>query len=220
MISYRLGLEEEWMRFISVLLLSLAISLDGLGVGIAYGLKGMIFPVKARLLVAAVSVCVITAAFLLGNGLRLVLSPMVGVLIGRVILFAVGFWLILQAWVNKRLRRVDRGNLPLAKVSLKSLGVVILVLQDPISADVDDSGAISLSEAFLLGLALAVDALGAGFGASLGRIYPLYTPLLVGLVKLLFLGGGLFLGGKWQKDHTRPVLDFLPGLILFFLAII
>lgn len=207
------------MEFLRVIFLALALSLDGLGVGVAYGLKGMVAPVKARLLVATISTCVVAAAFFLGSALRLILPIGFCNILGRIILLLVGIWFLFQAWIEKKENGAAEENLPLATFSFKSLGIVILVLRHPSSADFDHSGAISLWEAVFLGLALAMDAFGAGLGAAIGRSWPLYTPLMVGLVKYLFLTGGLYIGGFWSIDRFEPVLSYLPGMILCFLGL-
>lgn len=204
--------------FLPTILLAVAISLDGLGVGVAYGLKGTKIPCRARLLVAVVSALTVTAAFLFGSGLRWFFSPRAGILLGRVILIAVGFWLLIQGWLAGKDGDANGEDFPLARLSVKSLGIVILILRRPASADLDRSGTISPAEALLLGLALATDAFGAGTGAAAGRTWPLYTPLLVGLSKYIFLSTGLFLGRVWPKNFLAPWLNYLPGLLLMILA--
>lgn len=207
------------LDFLSAILLATAISLDGLGVGVAYGVKGMKIPRRARLLVAMVSVLTVTAAFFFGSSLRWIFSPQTGILVGRLILVAVGLWLLAQGWLaGGDNDEVDGEDSPLARFSVKSLGIVVLILRHPASADLDRSGSINPAEALLLGLALATDAFGAGTGAAAGRTWPLYTPLLVGLSKFVFLSVGLLLGRAWQKNLLTPWLNYLPGLLLLILA--
>lgn len=209
------------LDFLSAVLLATAISLDGLGVGVAYGVKGMKIPRRARLLVAMVSALTVTAAFVFGSSLRWFFPPRAGILVGRLILVAVGLWLLVQGWLAGREHEEAGGEaLPLARFSVKSLGIVVLILRHPASANLDRSGSINPAEALLLGLALATDAFGAGTGAAAGRSWPLYTPLLVGLTKFVFLSTGLFLGRVWQRNLLRPWLNYLPGLLLLVLAFI
>ena len=74
------------MNFFYLLLLATAISLDGLGVGVTYGLKGTIIPWPSRLLVALVSTIIVTLAFFCGDSLHWLFPPGVAVTLGRVIL--------------------------------------------------------------------------------------------------------------------------------------
>ena len=52
-------------------------------------------------------------------------------------------------------------------LELRKLGVVIQILRSPSKADMDNSGSISTQEAMWLGIALSLDAFGAGLGAAL-----------------------------------------------------
>lgn len=213
------------MNFLLVLLLATAISLDGLGVGVVYGLKGTIIPWRARLLVAMVSTITVAVAFFFGSSLHWLFSPRIAVIVGRIILVIVGMWLFFQGWLAGARGRANNAdpngeNLQLATLPLKSLGIVILIMRHPASADLDHSGTISSVEALLLGLALATDAFGAGAGAGAVRNWPYYTPLLVGLGKFLFLSAGLSFGRVWAKNFFLPWINYLPGLLLILLAMI
>ena len=208
------------MNFFFLLLLATAISLDGLGVGVTYGLKGTIIPWQARLLVALVSAITVTLAFFFGGSLHWLFPPGVAVALGRIILVLAGIWLFFQGWLaGKNNADPDGENLQLASLPLKSLGIVILIIRRPASADLDRSGRISAGEALLLGLALATDAFGAGAGAGALREWPFYTPLLVGLGKFLFLSAGWALGRIWAKNLLLPWINSLPGLLLIFLGL-
>ncbi len=208
------------MSFFFQLLLATAISLDGLGVGVTYGLKGTIIPWPSRLLVAMVSTITVTLAFFFGGSLHWLFPPGVAVALGRVILVLAGICLFFQGWLAvKNNADPDGEKLQLASLPLKSLGIVILIMRQPASADLDRSGKISAGEALLLGLALATDAFGAGAGAGAVRDWPFYTPLLVGLCKFLFLSAGWGLGRRWAKNLLVPWINYLPGLLLILLAL-
>lgn len=208
------------MNSFYLLLLATAISLDGLGAGVAYGLKGTIIPWPARLLVALVSTITVTLAFFCGGSLHWLFPPGVAAALGRIILVLAGIYLSFQGWLaGKNNADPDGGNLQLASLPLKRLGIVILIMRHPASADLDRSGRISAGEALLLGLALAADAFGAGAGAGALRAWPLYTPILVGLSKFLFLSAGWSLGRRWAKNLLLPWINYLPGFLLVLLGL-
>ena len=175
------------MGFWSALFFAIALSLDGLGVGVAYGIQKLVLPVKARIMISVVSFSAITAALYCGKVIGRLLPGEYATTLGRLILLVIGLWFLFQAWVEKKEKSVTEQNLPLAELSLKSLGIVILVLRHPSAADFDRSGSINIREAVFLGMALAMDAVGAGVGASIGASWPWYTPLLVGLSKFTFI---------------------------------
>ncbi|HEY8345571.1 MAG TPA: sporulation membrane protein YtaF [Bacillota bacterium] len=211
------------MGFWSALFFAIALSLDGFGVGVAYGVQKLVLPVKARAMISVVSFSAITAALHCGGFIGSLLPGEYATALGRLILLVIGLWFLFQAWVKKKEKSVTEQNLPLAEFSLKSLGIVILVLRHPSAADFDRSGSINTKEAVFLGMALAMDAAGAGVGASIGASWPWYTSLLVGLSKFTFLSTGLAFGRIYHKQQAQkrayPGLAYLPGLILCFLAI-
>ena len=74
----------------------------------------------------------------------------------------------------------------LVKIEIKSIGLVINVLKKPTAADLDNSGSITGIEAFILGIALSLDAFGAGFGAALLGYSPYALAIAVALMSSLF----------------------------------
>ena len=111
-------------------------------------------------------------------------------------------------------------NNAIATLRIKPLGIIIQILREPSRADLDSSGVISLREAFLLGTALALDALGAGMGASLSGFDLAYTIPLVGCCKFLLISLGLKWGGALGKGMLRNGAGVFSGLILFVLGFV
>src|SRR5699024_11807929 len=81
------------------------------------------------------------------------------------------------------------------------------ILQDPMQADKDRSGVISITESFVLGTALALDAFAAGLGASMLGYTPLLTAVLVATMSGLFLYSGLKIGLLLSKDRKSTRLN-------------
>lgn len=99
-------------------------------------------------------------------------------------------------------------------------GLVIHVLKTPTKADLDDSGTISVSEAALLGLALSLDAIGAGIGASLIGLKQLITSLVIGLMNFIFILLGMKLGFIFSNIHWMQRFSYVPGMILILIGIL
>ena len=96
---------------------------------------------------------------------------------------------------------------------------IINILREPAAAGFDRSGTINHFEAVFLGLALALDALGAGFGAGMIGFSGPSAPLLIGLLSILLVFTGSFFGkrlGNVLPQHFKVV----PGLIILFLGIL
>jgi putative Mn2+ efflux pump MntP len=236
------------VHLLSLLLLAFAVSLDGFGVGVTYGLRHIRIPVISVLIIAVFSGFVIWLSMQAGTVLTGFLSPAAAQLLGALILIGIGTWALAQFWRSRK-REQERGhetgqdgddrndfdyrsegqllgsNPSLASVStiwrieLRRLGLVIHILRAPQAADVDRSGIISASEAVLLGCALSLDAFGAGLGAAMIGYSPLMTAILIAFASGLFLLSGLRIGLKYADWQGMKALSVLPGLILILMGI-
>nr|WP_188530622.1 sporulation membrane protein YtaF [Paenibacillus abyssi] len=228
------------MHLVSLFLLAFAVSLDGFGVGVTYGLRHIRIPVASVMIIACCSGIVIFVSMLFGQLLAGYLSPAVARIAGAAILIGIGGFAIaqfLRGHVSDKSREASAGKrasgsdssepveLPvnsatLLSLELKRLGLVIQILRTPQAADVDRSGTISASEAILLGCALSLDAFGAGLGAALLGFSPLLTALLIAVSSGTFLLLGMRVGFQFSSSHRARTLSLLPGLILIAMGII
>lgn len=101
----------------------------------------------------------------------------------------------------------------------RSLAIVPGLLDEPARADLDSSGTLTPGEAFLLGLALAIDALAVGFGAGLAGLSATLTPLVASGVQTLFVGVGVRIGRRVKESVLAPGLEKAPGGILILLGL-
>ncbi|SDF48715.1 putative sporulation protein YtaF [Paenibacillus sp. cl6col] len=106
------------------------------------------------------------------------------------------------------------------RIQLKSLGVVIQILKTPSAADMDRSGTISAIEAAWLGVALSLDAFGAGIGAALLGYPALMTAIVIALFSGIFLRLGIHVGIAFAGARWIGKLSFVPGLMLIIMGII
>lgn len=199
---------------IGSILLVLATSLDGFSAGVAYGFRRIRLPFWSRVVVAAVSVLTLSLAMLLGRAVGGSIPGRWARMAGGIALIVIGLWSAARGLISGS-RVPDLGRVWTWRVP--SLGLVIQIMREPVSADFDASGAISAFEALWLGYALAVDALGAGFCATLGAGMPFFLPLAVGLVNWVFLTAGVAVGGLIGSERF-PAMAALPGLVLVVLG--
>ncbi|GFN30123.1 sporulation membrane protein YtaF [Paenibacillus xylaniclasticus] len=225
----------------SLLLLSFAVSLDGFGVGVTYGLRRIRIPVLSIAIIALCSGIIIWFSMTVGGWLTTYLSPAVARMIGAFILIAIGCWALLQlrrsrdskqdeeaSSVEDRKRAVafdevrhePLTNRTLVSLEVKQLGIVIQILRKPQVADVDRSGSISSSEAVLLGVALSFDAFGAGLGAAMIGLHSATTAAAIALSSAVFLLAGLRVGFKYAGWRGMQSLSVLPGMLLIVMGII
>ena len=102
---------------------------------------------------------------------------------------------------------------------VRSLAMVPGLLDEPARADLDSSGTLTPGEAFLLGLALAIDALGVGFGAGMAGLSSTLTPLIAGATQLVFVSAGVSVGRRIKMSALAPSLEKIPGGILILLGL-
>lgn len=210
---------------VSSIILAFALSLDSLGVGAAYGLRRVRVPVPSIILISLTSGAVFTLAMVFGHLVSTMAAAHLARAAGSLILLGLGTWVILQAWaegaaVNRR--PGDDGRVELAALYVRSIGLVIKIIRDPMAADIDRSGTITQPEAAVLGLTLALDSAGAGFGASLAGLLPVWTPLLVAVAGFTCLSVGLFIiprvAARSAAVVERRLAGFVPGIVLICLG--
>lgn len=231
------GGEKLLLHLLSLVLLACALSLDGFGVGVTYGLRKIRIPVLSISIIAVCSGIIIYVSMLIGVFIANYVSPIYSRWIGALILIGIGSWALVQLLWNKtldvettegvdspdahgQLEQQNNEKKTLFLIEIKKFGLVIQILKSPSAADVDRSGMISASEAALLGVALSLDAFGAGLGAALLGFDPLWTAIVIALASgsFLFLGtrvGFMFAGMKWVSKLT-----VIPGCVLIIMGIL
>lgn len=206
-------------QLISLLILAFAVSLDSFSVGFTYGLRKMQIPFKSILIIATCSAISLLIASGVGHVLGKILSPNITDQIGGFILILLGAWVLYQFFrpeKNKELVSIEK---TIVNFEIKSLGIVINILRKPMSADFDLSGTITGIEAFMLGLALSLDAFGAGVGAAMLGFSPIYLAVAVALMSSLFVWMGIKSGSLLSKSDWIQKFTFIPGVLLIIIGV-
>ncbi|MEJ8548319.1 sporulation membrane protein YtaF [Brevibacillus borstelensis] len=212
--------------WLSLLLVSLATSMDSVTVGLTYGLRNMRIPLVSLAVVAGCSFAVVYTVMAVGSTLLFWLSPEWGKQIGAAVLIGMGtftLWRLVSARSEEKVRENaddnEQSDGPALVSQFRVFGLIIQILRDPSYADADKSGHITGREAVMLGLALSLDA----FGAGISLTFLGYSPLIVAVCIALMSGGLLFLGvvlgrqaGKW-KWLSR--LTWFPPILLICIGL-
>lgn len=207
-------------QILSMLALALAVSLDGFGVGITYGLRKIQIPLKSIVIIVLCSALVIFFTMNIGHWLTQFVHPEVAGWIGALILIAIGCWAIYNMFRNHPTTQEEDVIQKEFIFEIKKLGLVIHILRKPTEADVDRSGTISSAEAALLGMALSMDAFGAGIAAGFMGMSDWITPLVIGAMNLFFILIGYRIGFKYANSKWMKRLSIIPGLLLILFGII
>ncbi|MCA1032013.1 sporulation membrane protein YtaF [Bacillus timonensis] len=207
------------VQYLSLILLAFAVSLDSFSVGFTYGLRKMKLPFKSILIIATCSALTLLVAMSVGSTLSKILSPIVAQKIGGLVLVVIGAWVLYQFFRPTNQTSEGFEEKTLVNFEIKSLGLVINILRKPMVADFDKSGAITGIEAFMLGLALSLDAFGAGVGAALLGYSPWLMAIFVAIMSSLFVSTGIKLGRAFSEIQWVRKFTFLPGILLILIGI-
>ncbi|AUG58744.1 sporulation membrane protein YtaF [Acetivibrio saccincola] len=211
----------------SVVLLAISLSLDAFGVGLSYGVRKIKIPILSKIIICFFSIFYAGIALIGGKYLASFLPQNISKIIGITILFGMGTLIIIQALIKKDNRQNSlcsyiNEEKTLAKIAIKSLGITVKVIKNPIEGDIDKSGKIEFIESVLLGLALSVDAIGVTLGVSLTGFYSVFIPFAAGIFQFAFLYAGTYLGEKFTliEKVNKKAMAVMPGLLLIALAFI
>lgn len=200
---------------LGLILLVLATSLDGFSAGVAYGFRRIKLPFWSGAAVAGLSALVLGVSMCLGASIGRSLPAGLLRYLGGGLLILLGIWSALKGAIHGYAAPETRSW----RCRIRPLGLVIQILREPVRADLDASGGINGLEVLWLGLALSLDACGAGFCASLGTDFSFFLPPMAGLANWLFLQAGIFLGGVLGRGEL-PGAAVLPGLALVLLGVL
>jgi len=199
--------------YMGLFILVIAVSLDGFGVGVTYGMKKTKVPFSALLIIMLCSGVVVLLSMTIGDFLNSFISPQKAEIIGGMILIFLGLFSLFNIIQSKV--AVDLSELK----DSERLQRLKTVLSTPDQADLDQSGVITTGEAFLLGTALALDAFGAGLGAAIIGYSPLLTAVSVAIMSGAFLFCGIQIGMLLLQNRQMQKLSFLPPILLISLGI-
>ncbi len=203
------------MPFFSVLLLGLAVSFDGFGTGFACGVRRMRIPPASLLIICLSSSFSVFLSMKAGVLAAHLLTGKTASLLGGFLLLGVGAAIIGQTICRSRSHQENEG----AEDGNHSLCMLSSLLREPQLADFDCSGAISGKEAVVLGVALAMDAFAAGFGAAMMGFTPVVTATVVGVSKFMLLPAGVMLGRRFSGAVNRDGAAVISGAVLVVLGL-
>lgn len=202
--------------YAGLIFLIIAVSLDSFGVGMTYGMRHIHVPFIAFLIIMLCSGTIVFLSMTIGHTLSSFISPQIASILGSSILILLG----LISFFNLYRSPAKQTEPVKSQHSTKHFNTLTSILTTPDKADLDRSGMISVNEAFLLGAALALDAFGAGIGASLLGYSPLMTTVLVAMMSGLFLLIGIRTGLLLAKCSIMRHVTFIPPVLLITLGVI
>ncbi|EMS68966.1 sporulation membrane protein YtaF [Ruminiclostridium cellobioparum] len=200
--------------FLSIFLLCLAPNLDNMVIGLAYGARKINVPFRSNFAIALFSGIATLLSSLLGSALANYIPSYTGNIIGGSIVGIMGLYTIIGHLIkNKKSTGNEYQNGNQYIVELRH------VMDDPGIADKDYSGDISLKESILLGIALAVNCLGTGFGAGMTGVNIAVLTTAVIIFSLTTISLGAVIGRRWAAKFLGDQATILSGLLLLAVGI-
>ena len=200
---------------ITIILLALSVSIDSFGIGITYGLRKTSLSTPAKFILFFVSLLFVGISTF-GYFLISILPTNVIKIISVVLLCLMGILIIYEA-MNTNEKKEYKSH----KIFLKSLGITIQIIRNPISSDLNNSKVIEKNEALYLALALSLDSICVGITSSSFGIYSLLFPILVPLFQFIFLNVGIILGKRIVLYNTSlKKWNIISGILLIIIGVL
>lgn len=206
--------------FFYALSLGLAVSLDALAAGMAYGIKNIKIPFTSLCIVGTVT-CICTALSMIGATiLGTWIDTQLAIIGGSLLLIAIGAFSLFQEYFTRDVKQYHiEGEVTARKLTFAVGKLVISIMARPESADFDESQSISTVEAFFLGLALGVDNMVATFAAALMGLLPIYTPVIMALIQMGLILAGIYTANRFFTEELKSRFPYLPGTILILIGL-
>lgn len=204
------------MMLFTIILLALSVSIDSLGIGIAYGLRKTSISTSAKFILFIVSFAFVCISVTFGYFLISILPNNIIKTVSVLLLCLMGFLIIYEA-MNTNEKKEYKSH----KIFLKPLGITIQIIKNPISSDLNNSKIIEKNEAIYLAFALSLDSICVGITSSSFGLYSLLFPILVPLFQFLFLNTGIILGKKISLYNIScKKWNILSGILLIIIGVL
>lgn len=207
------------MEITYIILLGLAVSIDGFFAGIAYGLKGIHIPFKSLATVGAMTLLYTAIACWGSQYIIAALSPEIATCIGAFVLILLGSTSILRHLLKKE-TNMETEIKPIKSYKFPIGRIVILISENPEYADIDHSNKLNVTEAILLGTALGIDNITATIAASLNSNITFLIPLIMCIIQTSLLYSGILSAKKLCSPSIKKQLNYFPGIILITIGIL
>ena len=178
---------------VKCILLALSASIDALGLGITYGIKKTKMSKSGNLIIFTTLFCLSGLSVFIGHYISTLFSPVVSAILGASLLILLGIYNIFKSPNNTST-----------------------------NFDTDGSNYIDAKEAFILGLAVAVDASCVSLGSGMIGIAGLILPLLMAVFHTFFVNCGNLVATNIASRFTisSKLLSNLSGIILIFIGFV
>lgn len=202
------------MGVFTLILIAIAVSIDGFWGGLAFGLRKIRITLTSLLVISSWSILCTFIAMLIGHNIKGYIPIEWAKYIGAFLLFLLGIFTLIEGYKKKK------EHIILEEEPIKNKFNIFAILNNPLLADVDKQNDIKPSEGNLLGIAVAMDASIAAFTLSILGFSPYICPFLFGISHFILIGSGNIIGKLNILRLIGEKFSLLPGIILIGLALL
>lgn len=176
------------------IMMSIALSIDALGIGISYRLKGVLIPLRTKIIVGITTTVIMYVALTVGTVFHDGLPGQFPNLLGAMILIVIGLVFLRN-----------------------SLGP-----EEKVAYDFNDSRTIEPIEGLFLAIALSADSFGAGIAVASTGIRSYVLACMVGGMQLffLFLAECLVEHVPYVQQMSRKLCGYISGSLLLIIGLL
>ncbi|MCQ1530984.1 manganese efflux pump [Lutispora saccharofermentans] len=186
------------MSILPSLLFALSANMDNFTVGIVYGIKKIKIGIWSNMIIAVITGLGTFLSMTLGLFINRLISHSISNILGSSILIIMGLYLMMDFF---------KGN---GRDTF---------LKNPEKADENNSGDIDKKEAVILALALGMNNVGLGIGASITGLNLLYTTLSTTLLSIISIILGFHIGKSYLSAILGKYAPLVSAIVMILLGI-
>ncbi|MDQ0149579.1 sporulation membrane protein YtaF [Eubacterium multiforme] len=199
------------------LILVFSLVIDSFVASIAYSANKIKIPNIYIIVMNIVSCLILTMSLTLGNYLEGILPNYLPKYISFFIFTSLGVYKLFEGFFKRYMSKFSKLREPLT-IKLFDFKLAFQVYIDETKADFDKSKNISLKESIYLAMALSLDSLAVGFGASFININSLFMILFCFIFGICSIKIGSYLGEKFLPSNSNNNLSWISGICLLLIA--
>lgn len=204
-----------YIPIIASAFISISSNIDNIGVGLAYGIRGVRIPFISNILIATITGIGTFISMAAGNRIGNFFGGGSSNIISGLLLIIIGFVSFLQrseGFYNRKFARWVMSSNVVQNIGIfrKFVGVI----DNPLLADHDESGHIDIFESIILALTLAVNNIANGIAAGLAGLSIYITTFLVIFFSVVSIWMGVGAGIKCRAFWISKNAAKISGIIL------
>ncbi len=201
------------MNLLATILFVLSASFDVFVVAMSYGFKNIKIKPFINFVISFISSLGTFISMEIGLALTNIIPLSVVNILGSIIMLLLGLYCLLdyRKVLKKSTNHKDR-NL--------NTSSPIVILEKPEIADTNKSGTIEFKESILLSIALALNNVGLGIGASIAGLHVTLTTIVTLIITIILIPLGFLCSKKLLNTWIGKSGSLISGILLIILAVI